>query len=139
VTESELAQFTDLDFISERPSRGLLRGGSGTQSSGVAAYSALDELDGQMSRRSHSRSGRISGKRSRNSPAGTLAVIARRNGIAEFRADGAGGKLPMIEVFSSIGFQWTAQAGIGYVFIFFPDGVTEEFSARQLREDIGEG
>jgi acetyl coenzyme A synthetase (ADP forming)-like protein len=136
LTEAELAQFTDLDFDKEAALIAAFREGERERIVGVGRYSALPVQD-------EPRQAEVAlavADAFQGQGAGTLllehlAVIARRNGIAEFRADVLEENERMIDVFTSIGFQVERSRESGVIHFSFPTHATEEFVAAQMRRE----
>lgn len=136
LTESELAQFTDLDFSSEAALVAAFLEGDRERIIGVGRYFALKE-DKEPGRAevAFAVADAFQGKGVGTLLLEHLAAGARRNGILEFRADVLEENSRMIEVFTSIGFRVERCQGSGVVHFSFPTEMTEEFVAAQMRRE----
>jgi acetyl coenzyme A synthetase (ADP forming)-like protein len=136
LTEAELAQFTDLDFDKEAALIAAFREGERERILGVGRYSALPVQDGpRQAEVALAVADAFQGKGAGTLLLEHLAVIARRNGIAEFRADVLEEDERMIDVFTSIGFQVERGRESGVIHFSFPTHTTEEFVAAQMRRE----
>jgi acetyl coenzyme A synthetase (ADP forming)-like protein len=136
LTQAELAQFTDLDFDMEVALIAAVREGDGERILGVGRYSMLPESDGaRQAEVALAVADAFQGKGAGTLLLEHLAVIARRNGITEFRADVLEENARMIEVFTSIGFQVERCRDSGVIHFSFPTEPTAEFVEAQMRRE----
>jgi acetyl coenzyme A synthetase (ADP forming)-like protein len=136
LNEGELARFTDLDFVDEAALVAAWREGGRERILGVGRYSAFeDEAGMRKAEVAFAVADAYQGKGAGTLLLEHLAGIARRNGIAEFRADVLEENGQMIEVFSSIGFQVERSRESNVIHFSFPTAMTEEFVAAQTRRE----
>ena len=136
LTEGELAQFTNLDFVKEAALIAAFRDGDRERIIGVGRYVALEENDGpRRAEVAFAVADAFQGKGVGTLLLEHLAVIARRNGIAEFGADVLEENSRMIEVITSIGFRVERCQGSGVVHFSFPTDLTDEFMAAQIKRE----
>jgi len=136
LTESELAHFTDLDFVRDAALIAAFMEQGKERIIGVGRYSSLEESDGpQRAEVALAVAEAFQGKGAGTLLLAHLAAIARRNGIAEFRGDVLEENDKMIEGFSSLGFHMERRHEPGTVHYRFPTEATDEFSSAQLRRE----
>jgi acetyl coenzyme A synthetase (ADP forming)-like protein len=136
LTEAELAQFTDLDFDKEAALIAAFREGEQERILGVGRYSALPAREGpRQAEVALAVADAFQGKGAGTLLLEHLAVIARRNGIAEFRADVMEENERMIDVFTCIGFRVDRSLESGVIHFSFPTHLTEEFVTAQMRRE----
>jgi acetyl coenzyme A synthetase (ADP forming)-like protein len=136
LTEAELAQFTDLDFVRDAALIAAFRDEGGEHIFGVGRYSALDEEDGTgFAEVAFAVADAYQGKGMGTLLLEHLAVIARANGITEFRAHVLSENSRMIQVFTSIGFRVERHQDSGLIRFSFPTELNEEFMAAQARRE----
>lgn len=119
LTQGELAQFTELDFVNNVALVATLREGDEEQIIGVGRYSAIDDPSGPQ-RRAEVAFAVADDHQGRG--IGTLLLehmvpIAQANGIAEFEADVLGENNQMLRVFATSGFRVTRslEAGVFHI------------------------
>ncbi len=137
LTEGELAQFTELDFVENVALVATLRPGEEEQIIGVGRYFAID--DPSSPRRKAEVAFAVADDH-QGRGIGTLllehlAQIARANGISEFQADVLGENNRMMQVFAASGFKVTRSLEDGVFHVSFPTEATPEFAQAQHRRE----
>jgi acetate---CoA ligase (ADP-forming) len=136
LTEAELTQFTDLDFDKNAALIAAFREGEREHILGVGRYSALPVKNGpRQAEVALAVADAFQGKGAGTLILEHLAVIARHNGIVEFRADVLEENERMIDVFTCLGFQVERSLESGVIHFSFPTHLTEEFVAAQMRRE----
>ena len=136
LTEGELAQFTDLDFVRDAALIAAFRKDESEHVIGVGRYSALAEENGaRRAEVAFAVADAYQGKGVGTLLLEHLAAIARANGVTEFRADVLGENTQMIQVFTSIGFRMEQSQEAGLIRFSFPTEMTEEFVTAQTRRE----
>jgi acetate---CoA ligase (ADP-forming) len=136
LSESELAQFAEVDFVQEVALIAAFREGENENIIGVGRYSALQE--GNEYRRAEvafAVADAFQGKGVGTLLLEHLAHIARHQGITEFRAAVLEENSQMIQVISSIGFRVERSQDSGVIHFTFPTEMTAEFVAAQTRRE----
>jgi acetyl coenzyme A synthetase (ADP forming)-like protein len=136
LSESELSQFTDIDFAQEVALIAAFHEGDNEHIIGVGRYSALQE-EHNLGRAEVALAvaDQFQGKGVGTLLLEHLAGIARRQGITQFRAVVMEENSQMIQVFSSIGFRIERSQDSGVIHFTFPTEMTEEFVAAQMRRE----
>ena len=136
LSESELSQFTDIDFAREVALIAAFHEGDTEHIIGVGRYSALQEENSLgMAEVALAVADPFQGKGVGTLLLEHLAGIARRQGITQFRAAVLEENSQMIQVFSSIGFRIERSQDSGVIHFTFPTEMTDEFIAAQMRRE----
>ncbi len=136
LSESELARFTDLDFVNEAALVAAFYDAGKERIIGVGRYSVLQEP--AVSRRAEvafAVADAFQGKGVGTLLLEHLAGFAQGNGIVEFRADVLEENSQMIEVVSSVGFSVERSQDSGVIHFSFPTEMTGAFVAAQTRRE----
>jgi acetate---CoA ligase (ADP-forming) len=131
LSEAELAQLTELDFVHRAALVATLREGNREHFIGVGRYTALESGDASPTR---AEVAFAVADQHQGRGIGTLLLehlvpIARANGITEFEADVLGENNQMLDVFATIGFKVERSVQGGFIHVSFPTKETEEYAA----------
>lgn len=135
LTEAELTQFTDLDFRREAALVAAFQEAGRERIFGVGRYFALPEEGSGKAEIALAVADAFQGKGAGTLLLEHLAVIARRNGVAEFGADVLEENTQMIELLTSIGFKMERCSESGVSRFSFPTDLTREFVDSQTRRE----
>jgi acetyl coenzyme A synthetase (ADP forming)-like protein len=136
LSESELSQFTDIDFAREVALIAAFHEGENEHIIGVGRYSALQEENALgWAEVAFAVADEFQGRGVGTLLLEHLAGVARHQGITEFRAAVLEENSQMIQVFSSIGFRIERSQDSGVIHFTFPTEMTEEFIAAQMRRE----
>src|SRR5215813_13730024 len=131
LTDDELAEFTELDFVKRAALVTTLRVGGDERMIAVARYAETDDSPRPPHRAevAFTVGYVVQGRGLGTLLLDHLAVIARANGIAEFEADVLGENNRMLRVFARSGFRVRRSLADGVFHITFPTGETAEHAA----------
>lgn len=137
LSEDELRQFTELDFVHNAALVATLRKGGEEEIIGVGRYSELDATAGAP-RRAEVAFAVLDEYQGRG--IGTLLLehlvpIARSQGIEEFEADVLGENNQMLRVFDKSGLKVKRSIENGVFHVSFPTAQTEDFAAAHHRRE----
>jgi acetyl coenzyme A synthetase (ADP forming)-like protein len=138
LTDAELAQFTELDFVRRVALVATLGEGAEERIIGVGRYAALDaEGAGQRAEVAFAIADEHQGRGIGMLLLEHLAPIAHANGITEFEADVLGENNRMMEVFAKSGFLVKRSIDAGVFHVSFPTEETSQFvEASHARERL---
>ena len=141
LTDAELKQFTELDFVRNAALVATLGQGENERIIGVGRYAVVDGSNGAAA--SGARSAEVAfavADDYQGRGIGTLllehlAPIARANGISQFEADVLGENNRMLDVFAHSGFLVTRTIDEGVFHVSFPTAETARFVAASLARE----
>ncbi|MFQ5668611.1 MAG: GNAT family N-acetyltransferase, partial [Candidatus Binatia bacterium] len=139
LTDEEIVQFTQLDFIHNAALVATLGQGDDEKIIGVGRYAVVDAR-GPSSTPHRAEVGFAVADDYQGRGIGTLLLehltpIARANGITEFEADVLGENNRMLEVFAHSGFRVKRSVEEGVFHVSFPTAETEEFLEASLSRE----
>jgi acetyl coenzyme A synthetase (ADP forming)-like protein len=137
LTEAELAQFTELDFVDDVALVATLREEDEERIIGVGRFSVVSDPSSPH-RRAEMAFAVADDHQGRG--IGTLLLehmvpIARASGISEFEADVLGENNQMLQVFATSGFKVARSLEADVFHVSFPTEATAEFSLAQHRRE----
>ena len=125
LTDEELMQFTELDFVRNAALVATLGQGENEKIIGVGRYAVLD-AEGTRAEVAFAVADEYQGRGIGTLLLEHLAPIARANGITEFEADVLGENNRMLEVFAQSGFVVKRSIEDGVFHVTFPTEQTEQ-------------
>jgi acetyl coenzyme A synthetase (ADP forming)-like protein len=141
LTDEELVQFTELDFVDRVALVATLGQGDEERIIGVGRYAVVDSTgatvpaDGRRAEVAFAVADDFQGRGVGTLLLEHLVLIARANGISEFEADVLGENNRMIEVFAQSGLTAKRSVDQGVLHVTFPTEETEEFVEASLARE----
>jgi acetyl coenzyme A synthetase (ADP forming)-like protein len=134
LTDDELVQFTELDFVHSAALVATLGQGKDEKFIGVGRYSVVD-AEAQRAEVAFAVADNYQGRGVGTLLLEHLAPMARANGITEFEASVLGENNRMLEVFAQSGFRVKRSIEDGVFHVTFPTEATEEVIGASLARE----